>query len=41
VASVRQIAQGMDGTVAVDSREGVGTTVTVRPPIRRTGTLSG
>lgn len=38
LASVRQIVQGMGGTVAVDSREGVGTTVTVRIPIHALAT---
>ncbi len=37
LASVRQIVEGMGGRVEVDSREGVGTTVTVRVPTRPPG----
>jgi signal transduction histidine kinase len=40
LASVRQIVRAMAGEVAVESREGVGTVVTVRLPLRPPGASS-
>jgi len=41
LASVRQIVRAMEGEVAVESREGVGTVVTVDLPIRPPEASSG